>query len=312
MIRPHLLSLAAFLWLSLLLASGSLIGQTAAYDASDSSTAAYGGQLPSPEWAQWLPSTDTYQYELIELGPVFRQVQDANTAASVFNGYGLVFGNGNMRWTPDNFQQYRSWFGYHRIAPPQGPVTQELYMDFQYGYAQCLRQTPNSYLALGGQIGFLGPIRFTPDLNNSFLSWEIVSGIGPWFYAHRSFPSPFGESDWQAYLELHVPVASYVNRPKYGLVLDRDQEQDEFFAHPGNLLRIQLELGLSFWRLHAPRRPKPLDRWKLAYRWELLDIGQGQALTSSIHMLQAGFMIGQDRAADKQRRQAKRAARKSN
>lgn len=287
----------------LILAHAALQGQT--------SLPTYGGETGRPDWAKHMPSTEVFQFELIELGPLLRKVQDANTAASIFSGPGLFFGNGNLRWTPKNIQQYRSWFGYHRIAPPRGPTTQEVYMDFQYGYAHRLHHGSRSFVALGGHAGFLGPIRFTPGLNNSFLSWEIVSGIGPWFYAHRRFPSPFGESDWQAYVDLQFPLAAYVNRPRYGLVLDRDQEQDVFFAHPGNLLRLQAELGLSFWRLHEPRRPKPLDRWKLAYRWELLHSTQGQELTSAIHMLQAGFMIGQDRAADKARRQTKRAERKA-
>jgi hypothetical protein len=288
--------------------SGTSAGQTSLAEATNPG---YGGRLPSPEWAAYLPSTDTFQFELLEFGPVWRQVQDQSTAQSIFRGPGLMFGNGNIRWTSKNIQQYRSWFGYHNIQPPEGPVTHELYMDFQYGYARCIRQTRNSYFALGGHIGFLGPIRATPGLGNSFLSWEIVGGIGPWFYAHRRFPSPFGESDWQAYIELQFPVATYVNRPRYGLVLSRDQEQDRFFAHPGDVLRLQAEIGLSFWRLHVPRRPKPLDRWKLAYRWELLDSGKGQPLTSGIHMLQAGFMIGQDRVADEKRRAQKRAERQA-
>jgi hypothetical protein len=258
-------------------------------------------------------SWPTVQYEIVEAGPAWRRVADAATAVSIYDGPGLFFGNGNVKREAHRIQAYRSWFGYHRIDPPSGPTTQELFMTFTYGHAWRFRRLERTYLAAGPLAELLGPMRFTPGLNNSFLSWEVVGGLGPWLHAERQARSPFSDRRWTWYAEGSTLLGAYVNRPLYGLVLDRDQPQDERWSWIGELVRLQAEVGFTVLRTKPPCPDKPFDRWKLAYRWELLHWApdDGQAVTAALHQLQLGLMIGQDREADRRARERRRAERRA-
>ena len=249
------------------------------------------------------PASGKHQFEIVEFGAAYRSVQDANTAESIFSGFGAFFGNGNLSWTERSIASYRSWFGYHELQSPAGVTTREVFMDFSLSYGRRIFPQAQTYLAVGGQAGLLGPARWTPALQNTEVSWEIVGGIGPWMYAHGGLGPLLGGKPWRWYAEAHVPVVAYVNRPLYGLVLEQESSQDHQVGWIGDLLRLQAEVGIRFWRAKDPCRNKPHDRWKIAYRWDLLhwQPDEGQAVTTAMHQLQFGFMIGQDLSKKKKR-----------
>jgi hypothetical protein len=223
--------------------------------------------LPEPVCGQEIaPPPILGKYLKMEsLGLVFsfRNLQDEAISKQIYRGPGIGFHSGTLQWKNDRLLRYTMDAGYSRIQSANQLEGHDITAAFSFAALHKMNGDRWQWW-LGAQFDLSAQVQILSELENSFLNWNINGGTGAGVFVL----SPQGgekQSRIRWFNHFYFPVLSYVNRPKYGVVLAADQPQAHSLVAAGPMIRLTNEVGFFY---TSKKKEQPFVR--LSYKWSFL------------------------------------------
>ena len=147
----------------------------------------------------------------------FRNLQDEAISKQVYRGPGIGFHSGTLQWKNERILRYTMDGGYSWIQSANQLKGQDITAAFSFAALHEMKGERWKWW-LGSQFDLSAQVQILSELENSFLNWNINGGVGAGVFVL----SPEGnekQSRIRWFNHFYLPVLSYVNRPKYGVIL---------------------------------------------------------------------------------------------